>query len=456
MLPALADIPDTDREDPLGARGIDSDATDSAAPETGGSRSIGAIIRSAEIDTRLLGMIGALLVLWIGFNIMSGGTFLTARNLWNLTVQTSVVAIMATGMVLVIVTRNIDLSVGSMLAAVGMAMALLQTEILPDVFGIGHPAIWIIALAAGVALGAAMGALQGAVVAYVGVPSFIVTLGGLLVWRGLAWWMASGRTIAPMDKTFQIFGGGARGTIGGTRTWIIGIAACIGIVALLVVRRRQKIKFGFEPRPMWAEIGIAVVACAVVMGATAVINSYPMPERLAMQYAEENGIAWPPGGLTIPLGLATPVLITIVVALVMQFTATRTRYGRYVYAIGGNPEAAELAGVKTRWTIVKTFMLMGVLVAVAASVQIARLNAATSGMGQLTELYVIAAAVIGGTSLSGGVGTIPGAVLGALVMQSLISGMVLMGVDAPLQDIVVGIVLIAAVALDSVYRRKAT
>lgn len=455
VLPALADTHDTDREDPPAARGTDEDATESATFETGGSRSIGAIIRSAEIDTRLLGMIGALIVLWIGFNIMSGGTFLTARNLWNLTVQTSVVAVMATGMVLIIVTRNIDLSVGSMLAAVGMAMALLQTEILPDIFGIGHPAIWIISMAAGIALGAAMGGLQGAVVAYVGVPSFIVTLGGLLVWRGLAWWMASGRTIAPMDKTFQIFGGGARGTIGGTWTWIIGIVACIGIVALLVVRRRQKIKFGFEPRPMWAEMGIAVVACAVVMGATAVINSYPMPERLAMQYAEENGLVWPPGGLKIPLGLATPVLITLVATLVMQFIATRTRYGRYVYAIGGNPEAAELAGVKTRWTIVKTFMLMGVLVAIAATIQIARLNAATSGIGQLTELYVIAAAVIGGTSLSGGVGTVPGAVLGALVMQSLISGMVLMGVDAPLQDIVVGIVLVVAVALDSVYRRKA-
>lgn len=454
--PAVADTPDTDREDPPDARAIETDVTDSAASTTGGSRSIGTIIRSAEIDTRLLGMIGALIVLWIGFNIMSGGTFLTARNLWNLTVQTSVVAIMATGMVLIIVTRNIDLSVGSMLAAIGMAMALLQTEILPDIFGIGHPAIWIIALAAGIALGAAIGGLQGAVVAYVGVPSFIVTLGGLLVWRGLAWWMASGRTIAPMDRTFQLFGGGARGTIGGTWTWIIGIAGCVGIVALLVVRRRQKIKFGFEPRPMWAEVGIAVVACAVVLGATAVINSYPMPERLAMQYAEENGIAWPPGGLTIPLGLATPVLITIVAALVMQFVATRTRYGRYVYAIGGNPEAAELAGVKTRWTIVKTFMLMGVLVAVAASIQIARLNAATSGMGQLSELYVIAAAVIGGTSLTGGVGTVPGAILGALVMQSLISGMVLMGVDAPLQDIVVGIVLVAAVALDAFYRRKAT
>jgi D-xylose transport system permease protein len=386
---------------------------------------------------------------------MSGGTFLTARNLWNLTVQTSVVAIMATGMVLVIVTRNIDLSVGSALAAIGMAMALLQTEILPDIFGIGHPAIWIVSIAAGIAMGAAIGGLQGAIIAYVGVPSFIVTLGGLLVWRGVAWWMASGRTIAPMDATFQIFGGGSRGTIGGTWTWIIGIAACLGIIALLVSRRHQRIKFGFTPRPMWAEIGIGVVACAVVIGAVAIINSYPVPELLARQYAEENGIAWPEGGLKIAQGLAAPVLVALVVALVMQFVATRTRYGRYVYAIGGNPEAAELAGVKTRWTIVKTFMLMGVLVAIAAAVLIARLNAATSGIGQLTELYVIAAAVIGGTSLAGGVGTIPGAVLGALVMQSLISGMVLMGVDAPLQDIVVGIVLVVAVALDSFYQRKA-
>lgn len=427
-----------------------------AASATGtASRSIGSFFRTAEIDTRLLGMIGALIVIWIAFNIMSGGTFLTARNLWNLTVQTSVVAIMATGMVLIIVTRNIDLSVGSMLAAVGMAMALLQTEILPDIFGIGHPLVWIISLAAGIAMGAAIGGLQGAIVAYVGVPSFIVTLGGLLVWRGVAWWMASGRTIAPMDGTFQVFGGGARGTIGGTWTWIIGIAGCIGIIILLVTRRRQRIKFGFEPRPMWAEIGLGVVACVVVLGAVAVINSYPMPERLAMEYAEDRGIVWPEGGLIIPQGLAMPVLIALIVTIVMQFIATRTRYGRYVYAIGGNPEAANLAGIKSRWTIVKTFMLLGVLVSIAAAVQIARLNAATSGMGQLAELYVIAAAVIGGTSLAGGVGTIPGAVLGALVMQSLVSGMVLMGVDAPLQDIVVGIVLVAAVALDSFYQRRA-
>lgn len=435
----------------------DTTGTETVADDPGKStkQSIGSIVRIAEIDTRLLGMIAALAVIWIGFNILSGGTFLTARNLWNLSVQTSVVAIMATGMVLVIVSRNIDLSVGSMLAFVGMAMALLQAEILNEIFGIGHPLVWILSLAAGIALGAAVGAFQGAIVAYIGVPSFIVTLGGLLVWRGAAWWMASGRTIAPMDAVFQILGGGARGTIGGTWTWIIGIAGCIGIVALLANRRRQRKKFGFEPRPMWAEIAIGAIGCGVVLAATAVINSHPMPELLARKYAEENGIPWPAGGLRISLGLAAPVLITIAVALVMQVIATRTRYGRYVYAIGGNPEAAELAGVKTRWTIVKTFMVMGMLVGIAAAVQIARLNAATSGLGTLTELYVIAAAVIGGTSLSGGVGTVPGAVLGALVMQSLQSGMVLIGVDAPLQDIVVGIVLVAAVALDSFYRRRA-
>lgn len=413
----------------------------------------GGLIRAAEIDTRLLGMLGALVVIWVLFNIMSDGTFLTARNLWNLSVQTSVVAIMATGMVLIIVTRNIDLSVGSMLAVVGMAMAILQTEILPDWLGPGHWSIWIIALAVGIALGAAIGALQGAIVAYVGVPAFIVTLGGLLVWRGVSWWMASGRTIAPMDRTYQLLGGGSRGTIGGTATWVIAIIGCVAVVLLMWRRRRQRIKFGFEPRPMWAEITIGAIVIGAILIATAVINSYPMPELLAKKSYQDQGLEWVPG-TEIPLGLAMPVIIVLIVAIVMHFIATRVKFGRYVYAIGGNPEAAVLAGIKTRWTIVKAFTIMGILVAIAAAVQIARLNAATSGLGQLAELYVIAAAVIGGTSLNGGVGTIPGAILGALVMQSLVSGMVLMGVDAPLQDIVVGIVLVIAVAIDTWYRRR--
>lgn len=421
-------------------------------PGDGNKRSFAEGVRALEIDTRMLGMIGALLVIWVGFQFWSGegswteGTFLSARNLWNLSVQTAAVGIMATGMVLVIVTRNIDLSVGSMLAVLGMAMAMLQAEILPDYLGFDSPWIWIISLAAGILLGGVLGAFQGAVIAYVGVPSFIVTLGGLLVWRGLAWMMASGRTIAPMDGTFQLLGGGARGTIGATWSWVVGILACVGIVFLLINSRRQRIRFGFKLRPRWADYTIGGVSIVVVLGAVAYLNSYLLPPRLAEQR----------GGGDIAFGLANPVLISIGVVLLMTFVATRLRFGRYVYAIGGNPEAAELAGIKTRATIIKTFALMGILVGIGAAVQVARLNAAVSGLGQLTELYVIAAAVIGGTSLSGGVGTIPGAMLGALVMQSLQSGMALVGVETAAQDIAVGVVLVAAVALDTVYRRRAS
>jgi D-xylose transport system permease protein len=414
---------------------------------TGAGRSIGDVFRAAEIDARLVGMILALAAIWIGFHILSGGIFLTPRNLWNLSVQTAVVAIMATGMVLIIVERHIDLSVGSLMAAVGMVMGLLQSDWLPSAIGFDHPATWVIALVAGLVLGTVIGGFQGVVVAYVGVPSFIVTLGGLLVWRGVAWWLASGQTIAPMDSNFRLLGGGSEGTIGGTWSWIVGAIACVGVVALQMQRRRERARYGFRLRPMGIEVGIAAGACVAILAAIAVLNRYYLPPLLA----ERRGA---PPGAQISLGLAYPVLITIGVTILMTVLATRRRFGRYVYSIGGNPEAAELGGIKTKRTVVKTFALMGMLVGLAGAVQIARLNAAVSSLGTGMELSVIAAAVIGGTSFSGGIGTIPGAVLGALVMQSLVSGMVLMGIEAPLQDIVVGIVLVSAVAIDTTIRRR--
>lgn len=432
-------------------------AEPSDLPEEGsGGLSLGSLLRATEVDTRLLGMLGALAVIWVGFQIWSDGTFLTSRNLWNLSVQTSAVAIMATGMVLVIVSRNIDLSVGSMLAVVGMAMALLQAEILPDIIGFDHPLTWVITLVLGIGFGALIGAFQGVIVAYIGVPSFIVTLGGLLVWRGVAWWFASGRTIAPMDSNFSLLGGGSDGTIGGGWSWVVAVLASAGIIAMLVAGRRRRQRFGFALRPLWADTTIGVIGVGVVLGSIAYLNTYYLPDQLARRRFEAKGLAFPEGGVDISLGLANPVMIAIGVALVMTFIATRVSFGRYVFAIGGNPEAAELGGIRTKLTIVKTFALMGVLVAIAAAVQIARLDAATSGLGQLTELYVIAAAVIGGTSLAGGVGTVAGAILGALVMQSLQSGMVLVGVDAPIQDIAVGLVLVVAVAVDTFYRRRST
>ncbi len=413
-----------------------------------------AFMQATEIDARMLGMIAALAIVWVGFHIMSGGVFLTPRNLWNLSVQTSVVAIMATGMVLVIVSRNIDLSVGSLNGFLAMIMGALQTEILPHFVGYDYPATWIIVLAAGIALGAVIGAFQGFVIAFLGVPAFIVTLGGLLVWRGAAWWVANGRTLAPLDSTFQLMGGGGHGSIGATLSWILAVLACVGIVLAIVIDRRQRRRFDFPLRPMWAEFTLIAIGCVVVLGAVAVINAYPMPVGLARQYATSHGIPWPDEGLFISLGIAIPVLIALGVAFVVTFIANRTRFGRYVFAIGGNPEAAELGGINTRWIIMKVFILMGVLCGIAGAVASARLNAATNSLGTLDELYTIAAAVIGGASFTGGIGTVPGAMLGALVMQSLQSGMQLMGIESPLQNIVIGVVLVFAVGIDTAYRKR--
>jgi len=413
---------------------------------------------STEIDIRLFGMVGALLVIWVGFNIKSGGDFLTARNLWNLSVQSTSIAIMATGMVLIIVSRNIDLSVGSLLGFLGYFMAMVQTEWIPKTFdlGLGRWYTWIVALAAGLVLGAAIGGAQGFVVAYVGVPSFIVTLGGILIWRGLIFRFQQGQTLSPMDRNFQLLGGGPRGSLGEWRSWLLAAIACGLIVFGIVMARRRRLRYKFAVRPLAAEVGIGVVGCAVVLGAVWVANSYPWPRQLATQYAERHGIVEPEGGLKIPTGVAYPVVIVICVAIAMTYLARRRRFGRYVYAIGGNPEAAELGGINVRRTVMLTFVLMGALCAVSAAVATARLNSAVTGLGTSNELDVISAAVIGGTSLTGGVGTIPGAVLGAVVMQSLRSGMSLIGVESTTQDIYVGVVLIAAVALDAALRRRAT
>jgi D-xylose transport system permease protein len=420
-------------------------------------RSVASLLRSLEIDTRLIGMVGALAIIWLGFQVMSGGVFLTPRNLWNLSVQSASIAIMATGMVLIIVSRNIDLSVGSLLGFLGYTMAMVQAQWIPNALHLGfnQPYTWLVALAVGLVFGALIGGFQGLIVAYGRVPSFIVTLGGFLVWRGLIFQYAQGQTIAPMDTTFALLGGGPSGSLGEIGSWVVGVIGCIGIVFTIVGNRRRRHAYGFPVRPTWGLLAVIAASCAAVLGAVWIANSYPWPDALARQYAVAHNIPEPPGGLRIPVGIAYPVLITIGVALAMTFIATRRRFGRYVFAIGGNPEAAELGGINVRRTIALTYVLMGVLCAISAAVQTARLNGAVTNLGVQNELDVISAAVIGGSSLSGGVGTIPGAVLGAVVMQSLRSGMVMLRVDSPTQDIVVGAVLVAAVGLDTFVRRRA-
>jgi D-xylose transport system permease protein len=418
--------------------------------------SIRELLAQTEIDLRLFGMLVALAVILLTFNIISGGKFFQPTNMVTLAVQAAGIAIIATGMVLIIVSRNIDLSVGSLAGVIAMTYALLMTDWLPMLgLGADFPFRWGIALGIGIALGAAIGALQGFIIAYIGVPSFIVTLGGLLSLRGVVWYLSSGAAVSGMDPNFRLIGGGAEGSIGGTLTWALGLVGCLVIVALLVNGRRQRRRYRFPVRPMWAEIVLVVVGCLAVLGLAAFANNNLWPQGLANRIAvEQNWGPAPAGGWRIPTGFPFPIILLIGVTLVMTWIATRRRFGRYVYAFGGNPDAAELAGINTRWTILKTYVLMGILCALAAAVASARLNGATLDVGQTYELYVIAAAVVGGTSFAGGIGTIPGAVLGAFVMQSLAYGLSFVGVNSPGQNVVAGIVLIVAVGLDTINRRR--
>jgi D-xylose transport system permease protein len=440
-------------------------------------------LRATEIDPRLLGMVGALLLIWVAFEAYStfvlgrpslllgasqaeANGFLTPRNLWNLSVQTAYIGIMATGMVLVIITRNIDLSVGSIMGMVGMYMGLLQVEYLTPALGLGHPSIWIITVIFGIAMGALIGAFQGVLIAFLNIPSFIVTLGGLLVWRGAAFLVAGGKTIAPLDDTFSLIGGGSFGALGKTGSWIFGVIACVFVVWAFVAGRKSRKTHGFALRPVWAETFVIGLVCSVILGATAIVNSYIWPTGNIQKYytslgqeipacAERGGDIYSDVCASFGHGFAYPVVIMIFVAIGMTILMTRTRFGRYVFAIGGNPEAAKLSGINTSAMTVKIFALMGALAGIAAVIGAARQNSATNAMGQLDELYVIAAAVVGGTSLAGGVGTIYGAIIGALILTSLQTGMVLIGFgDGSYQRIVIGVALVLAVWLDIVYNKR--
>ncbi len=412
------------------------------------------IFDTLEIDTRLLGMIGAFVLLCIGFNIITGGNFLTPRNIFNLTIQTVSVAIMATGMVFIIVTRHIDLSVGALLATCSAFMAMMQTVVVPQWLGLGlgSPMIAPLAILVGLLVGTAIGAFQGWLVGYLTIPAFIVTLGGLLVWRNVAWYLTSGQTIGPLDPTFQLFGG-TNGTLGETWSWIVGALAVAAALWAIAAGRRNKLKHDFPVKPIWAEFALGAISAAAILGLVAVLNAYDVPANRLRQIFEARGEVMPEG-YTQGFGLPISVLLLIIVAVVMTLIARRTRFGRYIFATGGNPDAAELSGINTRMLTVKVFALMGFLCALSAVVASARLTFHSNDIGTLDELRVIAAAVIGGTALSGGLGTIYGAILGALIMQSLQSGMAMVGVDAPFQNIVVGLVLVLAVFIDIVYRKR--
>ena len=383
-------------------------------------------LKQAAIDWRLVLMSSVLVAVALVFNALSDGIFLSPENLYNIAQQTAVVGIVSTVVVLVIVARHIDLSVGSVMGFVGVLIATLM-------YSKGWS--WPEASLAGLALAILVSMYQGALTAMLGVPSFVVTLGGLMSFRGAAFLVADGKTQPVNDEFFQRFGGGYDGSIGVSASWWVASLMCLALLWVAFRKRAANDAYGVANNPLWVDIVVAFVPIAIVLMFTATMNAYKIPNKAA------------------PQGIPVPVLIWAAVALLMSFIVHRTRFGRYVYAMGGNPEAAALVGIPVRRVTLMLFALMGALIAIASMVSIARLNAGTNSLGTGMELYVIAAAVIGGTALAGGSGSILGSVLGALIMQSIDSGLLLLDIPIGWRYVIIGQVLIAAVVFDVVYRR---
>ena len=383
--------------------------------------------RRTGLDLRLLLMSALLVVMGIAFHALSGGVFLSPENLYNIAQQTAVVGIVSTVMVLVIVARHIDLSVGSVMGFVGVLIAYLM-------YTSGWP--WELASLAGLAVALLVSMYQGWLTAVLGVPSFVVTLGGLMSFRGAAFLVADGKTQPVNDEFFQRLGGGYDGGIGVVATWALTALVIAGLFVRLAHERHSRRRHEMALEPLWLDVAVTALPCVVLIAFAWTMNSYQI------------------SGKGEPQGIPIPVLIWAVVACVLSFLVHRTRFGRYVYAMGGNPDAAALVGIPVRRVTLLLFALLGLLVAVAAVVSIARLNAGTNSLGTGMELYVIAAAVIGGTALSGGSGSILGSALGALIMQSLDSGMLLLDVAIGRRMVIIGQVLIVAVVFDVLYRRR--
>ncbi len=382
-------------------------------------------LQISALDLRLSIMAGVLVVMALVFHALTG-SFLTPENLYNIAQQTAVVGIVAAAVALIIVARQIDLSVGSVMGMVGVLIAYLM-------YTKGWH--WVPASFAGLAVALLIALYQGWLVAYLGVPSFVVTLGGLMSFRGAAFLVADGKTQPVSDPTFLMIGGGLEGSLGPALSWALGLSLAALLVWNSVSKRRRAQANGFPLRPLWFEAAFTAFFVAVLLGFIALMNAYVLADKGQGQ------------------GVPIPVVIWGVVVMGMAFIVNRTAFGRYVYAIGGNPEAALLVGIPVKRVMLKLFLLLAVMVTIAAVVSVSRLNAGTNSLGSNMELYVIAAAVIGGVALSGGSGTVLGSVLGALIIQFLESGLLLLDVGIGMRMVLIGQVLIVAVVFDVLYRR---
>lgn len=384
--------------------------------------------RSMKANIKQYTMFIALITIGLIFSLLTDGVFLTSRNLSNLFLQTATIAILACGMVLIIIAGHIDLSIGSVAGFTGAIAAVLQVKA-------GWDTIPVIIVALGV--GVMVGLWQGYWVAYQKVPAFIVSLAGMMIFRGGVIYVTKGQTIAPMSESFKaigqgyipnLMGGGVEGQINIT-TLLIGGTIIIGYVILEARKRKERVvKYQFEVLPLSLEIAKLVLVSGMLAVLFIVMATYR--------------------------GIPYSILLLLILIAVFSFITNKTIFGRYIYAIGGNMDAAKLSGINIQKVTLLIFVIMGFLSGVAGIVFTGRLNSATASAGNLFELDAIAACYIGGASSMGGEGTVIGAMIGALVMATLNNGMSLMNVDITFQYIIKGLILLLAVRVDTLTRKK--
>lgn len=391
-----------------------------------GENSFGAALTAVvKSNMRQYTMIAALLIIWIIFSILTGGLFMSPRNLSNLFLQMCTIGILTGGMLLVMVAGHIDLSVGSVCGTLGAAAAYLMSK---------QNFSPLQAMLVTLLCGFAVGCWHGFWIAFRRVPAFIATLASMIAFKGFTLAITKGATIGEFKPGFKMIGQGYIPRLFlpdspfHSTTVILFAFALAAFIAAAVQTRKKRTSNGFTVLPLPLEAGKIIVISAAIAGAGWILASYR--------------------------GIPYAILILLAVVTVFTILTTRTPFGRHVYAIGGNAEAAKLSGVNIKKTLMIIFILMGTLCGVAALVFTARLNAATTAAGNLFELDTIAACIIGGTSTTGGIGTVFGAIIGALVMASLDNGMSLMNLPIMIQYVVKGMILLLAVWVDIANRKK--
>ncbi|MGW8888919.1 multiple monosaccharide ABC transporter permease [Streptomyces sp. NPDC055749] len=403
--------------------------TTTTPPKDAGSPSVTqpalhVLARSVRTNMRQYGMLIALVLIVALFQIWTDGTLLLPNNVSNLIQQNGYILILAIGMMIVIIAGHIDLSVGSLVAFVGAMSAVMMVE---------HDMPWVLALVLCLLIGAVAGAWQGYFIAYLGIPSFIVTLAGMLLFRGLTQIVLGGQSLSPFPEGFQKIAKGFIPEMGPytqyhNPTLLIGLATIVFLLLREWRDRKRQLAYELEVLPT----GLWALKCVAMTAAVAAFT---------LTLASFHGV---------------PVVMLIMCALLLGlgYVMRNAVVGRHVYALGGNKAAAMLSGVRDKKVTFLVFVNMGVLAALAGCVYAARLNAGTPQAGLNFELEAIAAAFIGGASMSGGVGTVMGAVIGGLVLGVLNNGMSLVGIGTDYQQVIKGLVLLAAVGFDVWNKRK--